>query len=121
VDLFPRQNPCRDTEKRTASDDGTDVAHLCGTAGALTTITAAVVGVVLNLAVWFALHTLFADVREVRTAGMRIDVPVWSSVNVPALLLTAAALIAVFRFKAGPMPVIAGCAVAGMAYWLALS
>ena len=37
--------------------------------GALAAITAAVVGVILNLAVWFALHVLFREVREVRCAG----------------------------------------------------
>jgi chromate transporter len=88
---------------------------------ALRAITAAVVGVVLNLALWFALHTLFAEVREVETAGMRLDVPVWTSLDVPALLLSLAALVAVFRLRAGPVPVIAACAAAGMAYRLALS
>lgn len=86
---------------------------------AMTAITAAVVGVVLNLAIWFALHTLFADVREVETAGMQLDVPVWASLDIPALLLAVAALVAVFRFRVGPLPVIAACAAAGMLYWLA--
>jgi chromate transporter len=85
---------------------------------ALTAITAAVVGVVLNLAVWFALHTLFGEVREFAGAGMRFDVPVWSSLDLPALLLSSAALLAVFRYKAGPVAVIAACAAAGLAYWL---
>ena len=64
-------------------------------------ITAAVVGVILNLSIWFALHVLFAEVRQVRAYGMEIDVPVLSTVNVAALLLTVAAMIAVFRFKVG--------------------
>lgn len=85
---------------------------------ALTAITAAVVGVVLNLAVWFALHTLFAEVREFAGAGMRFDVPVWSSLDLPALLLSSAALLAVFRYKVGPVAVIAASAAAGVAYWL---
>jgi chromate transporter len=85
---------------------------------ALSAITAAVVGVVLNLAVWFALHTLFAQVREVRGGGMRFDAPVLASLNLPALILAAAALVAVFRYKLGTMWVLAGCAVAGIAYWL---
>src|SRR4030095_14656513 len=62
---------------------------------ALATITAAVVGVVLNLAVWFALHVLFAEVREVPVLGLTLDVPVLASVNVASLVLTLAALLAV--------------------------
>ncbi|MDQ3140064.1 MAG: chromate efflux transporter [Pseudomonadota bacterium] len=86
---------------------------------ALTAITAAVVGVVLNLAIWFALHSLFADIREIETGWLQLNAPVWTSLNIPALLLSAAALIAVFRFRVGPLPVIVACAVAGILYWLA--
>jgi chromate transporter len=81
---------------------------------ALSAITAAVVGVILNLAIWFALHTLFREVREIQIAGMSIDWPVAASVNLPALLLTSAAVIAVFRFRVGVLPVIGGCAAAGV-------
>src|SRR4051812_25062585 len=81
---------------------------------ALSAITAAVVGVILNLAIWFALHTLFREVREVWIAGMSIDWPVPSSVDIPALVLTAAAVVAVFRFKVGVLTVIGGCAAAGV-------
>lgn len=84
---------------------------------AMTAVTAAVVGVVLNLAVWFALHTIFAEVVEYRAAPIQVDVPVLSSVNVPALVLTIAAMVAVFRFKAGPIAVIAGAAAAGALLW----
>ena len=52
---------------------------------ALATITAAVVGVVLNLAVWFALHVLFAEVNEVHGLGMSVDVPVPGTIVVPSL------------------------------------
>jgi chromate transporter len=89
--------------------------------GALSAITAAVVGVVLNLAIWFALHSLFDEVRELRGFGLRLELPVWSSLDVPALVLTAAALVAVFRFRLGPLPVIAGSAAAGLLYWLVRS
>src|ERR671910_137372 len=86
---------------------------------ALATITAAVVGVVLNLAIWFALHVLFAEVNEVRALGMTVDVPVLSTVNVPSLILTSGALLAVFRFKLGMIPVLAASAGLGMLYHLA--
>jgi chromate transporter len=84
---------------------------------ALSAISAAVVGVILNLAIWFAMHTLFREVQEVAGSGFRFDVPVPGSVNVAALLLTLAALIAVFRFRVGTMKVLAACAVAGVAAW----
>jgi chromate transporter len=86
---------------------------------ALATITAAVVGVVLNLAVWFALHVLFAEVREVPVLGLTLDVPTLASVNVASLVLTVAALLAVFRFKVGMIPVLAACSGLGVLYHLA--
>ena len=85
---------------------------------ALATITAAVVGVVLNLAVWFALHVLFAEVNEVRWLGMKIEVPVPGSANVPSLILTLGAILAVFRFKIGMIPVLLACSALGILYYL---
>jgi chromate transporter len=87
---------------------------------ALATITAAVVGVVLNLAVWFALHVLFAEVHEVQALGLTLDVPVLTSINLASFALTLAALIAVFRFKVGMIPVLAACSIAGMLLYLAM-
>lgn len=85
---------------------------------ALTAITAAVVGVILNLALWFAIHTLFARVNVVPTPTGSLDVPVLASINLPALALSTAALIAVLRFKAGILPVLLCSAAAGAAYVL---
>ncbi len=86
---------------------------------ALTALTAAVVGVILNLALWFALHSLFAEVRSAAAGPLRFELPVLASVNWPALALTALAVIAIFRLKVGPMIVLAGCAAAGLLYGLA--
>ena len=86
---------------------------------ALTAITAAVVGVILNLALWFALHTLFGELRPVAAGPVRFDAPVLASLNWPFLLLTAAALIAIFRFGAGTLRVLGGCGLAGALLWLA--
>jgi chromate transporter len=86
---------------------------------ALTAITAAVVGVILNLAVWFAIHTLFTQTRTVGFIGRGLDVPVLSSLNAPALVLAVGAAIAVFRFKIGMIPVLLACAVLGAAYVVA--
>jgi len=85
---------------------------------ALATITAAVVGVVLNLAVWFALHVLFAEVNEMRWLGMKIEVPVPGSANIPSLILTLGAILAVFRFKIGMIPVLLACSALGILYYL---
>lgn len=85
---------------------------------ALTAITAAVVGVILNLALWFAIHTLFDDVRPVATPTGSLDVPMLASVNIPATLLSIGALIAVFRFRIGVLPVLGACAAIGAAYVL---
>jgi chromate transporter len=86
---------------------------------ALGAITAAVVGVILNLAVWFGIHTLFDRVREVRLAGGTLDVPVWTTLQPAALLLAAAAAVAIFRFKAGVIPVLLACAAVGVSVRLA--
>jgi chromate transporter len=87
---------------------------------ALSAITAAVVGVILNLAIWFAIHTLFGRVRPVPFGTGTFDVPVLGSINVAAAILAVAAAIAVFRFKAGVLQVLAVCAAAGALYVLFL-
>jgi chromate transporter len=84
-------------------------------AGALAAITASVVGVILNLAVWFALHTLFGEVREQGWGVLQLSIPVLDTVNPAALALSAVALLAIFRFKVGMITVLAGCAAAGIA------
>ncbi|MBN4097918.1 chromate efflux transporter [Methylobacterium sp. OT2] len=88
-------------------------------AGALSAITAAVVGVILNLAVWFALHTVFAEKRPFAAGPVRFDVPVPSSLNPWALALSAAAVLAVFRLKVGMIPTLAACSAAGILLHLA--
>ena len=50
-------------------------------AGALAAITAAVVGVILNLAIWFAIHTMFRRDRRPFALGLSFDMPVLSSVE----------------------------------------
>jgi chromate transporter len=85
-----------------------------GLAGALGAITAAVVGVILNLSIWFALHTVFRETSPVRSFGLSFDMPVLSSVDIPALILAVAAATAVFRFNIGMLAVLAGSCAAGM-------
>ena len=86
---------------------------------ALAAITAAVVGVILNLALWFGLHVLFGEVRQISAGPLSLDVPVLASVNWPSVLLTLTAAIAAFRFKVGVIPLLLGCAVAGVGLHLA--
>jgi chromate transporter len=84
---------------------------------ALSTITAAVVGVILNLAIWFALHTLFHEVWKV--PGLALELPVLASIDPWFLILSAAAMLALFRFKAGMIPTLIGCSAAGIVIYLA--
>jgi chromate transporter len=81
---------------------------------ALSTITAAVVGVVLNLAIWFALHVVFGQVDRIAgPAGLQLQVPVWDSLDVFAAALSALAMLAMIRFKLGMLPTLAGSALIG--------
>ena len=87
--------------------------------GALAAVTAAVVGVVLNLAVWFAIHTIFHTTVTVSGYGLSFDAPVPSSVDIASLLLALAAAVAIFRFKVGMIPTLAGSCAAGVGLFLA--
>lgn len=62
---------------------------------ALSGITAAVVGVVLNLGAWFAIHTLFGNVNESHSFGIKLMIPEWASINLPSLII---GLIAAFVY-----------------------
>jgi chromate transporter len=77
-------------------------------------------GVVLNLAVWFALHTIFGSIRDVYALGAHLLFPVWSTLNVPTLLLAVFAMLAIFRLKLGMMKTIGISAGLGVVYHLLL-
>jgi chromate transporter len=81
---------------------------------ALSAITAAVVGVVMNLALWFALHVVFREVRPFEMFGVGPDLPVLTSVDWRAAVLAVAAMIAMLRFKVGMIPTLGACAMAGL-------
>jgi len=87
--------------------------------GALAGITAAVVGVILNLAIWFALHTWFREARHVGGFGFSFDFPVIGAFAPWAFLLSMAAMAAIFRFKAGMIPTLLACSAAGVLLHLA--
>jgi len=82
--------------------------------GALAGITAAVVGVILNLAIWFALHTWFREAWHFRGFGFSFDAPVIGTFEPWTILFSVAAMIAIFRFKAGMIPTLLACSAAGV-------
>ena len=75
--------------------------------GALAAITAAVVGVIANLALWFAVHVVFAQIGP---DGM----PVWASLDWRPMLIGAGAAVMLFRFKFGVLSVLAASAAAAL-------
>jgi len=83
-------------------------------AGALSAITAAVCGVILNLAIWFAIHTIFRETMPVRGYGLSFDAPLPASADPWAFALAAAAVLAIFRFKFGMLWTLAGSCAAGI-------
>lgn len=86
---------------------------------ALSSITAAVVGVVLNLAIWFSLHTLFSSVSVQNYAGLRLFVPDWTSVELSAFFVAGIAFLMTFYWRQGMATTLAVCCVLGaMLYFL---
>jgi chromate transporter len=83
-------------------------------ASALSAITAAVVGVVLNLAVWFAIHTIFRETIPIHALLMDFDAPKLASVDPWALALSVAAAIAIFRFKTSMISTLTACCAVGI-------
>lgn len=85
---------------------------------ALSAVTAAVVGVILNLAIWFAVHVIWREVERVEAGPLSLDVPVMATLDWAAAALSVLALIAVFRLKLSMASVLAGAASLGLALHL---
>ena len=81
---------------------------------ALTGITAAVVGVIANLAVFFALHNLFDRTRTLATGPLQLELPVLSSYDLVAFGITAVALAVMFLRGWSPLRTIGLCAALGL-------
>ena len=81
---------------------------------ALTAVTAAVVGVILNLAVWLALHSLFGQVEDVFLGPLRLHVPHFATLDPWMLVLSASAVVAIFIARIGMMWTLAACSLAGL-------
>ncbi len=85
----------------------------------LEAITAAVVGVILNLAIWFALHVLFTELETLHgPLGLRLLVPAPATLDVPALCIAAGAFAATFWLKAKMLPTLGAATAAGLVYYL---
>ncbi len=82
-------------------------------AGALAGITAAVVGVIANLALWFALHVLFAKVQT-GTGPLALPLPELASFDWRAAVIAALAGILLFRLHMGILGVLALSALSGL-------
>ena len=78
-------------------------------------MTAAVVGVILNLAIWFAVHVIWREVVTWQAEPLSLDLPVPGSIDWAAAALSALALVAVFRLKLGMATVLGGAAALGVA------
>ena len=83
--------------------------------GALTAVTAAVVGVIANLAVVFGVHTLFDETREVVVLGGAVSVPILSSIDLVSVAIAVGAFIAIWRFRVHVLWVVGIAAAVGVA------
>ena len=82
--------------------------------GGLAALTAAVVGVIANLVLWFALHVLFARISEMNFGPMRLTILDASSLDFSTLFLSILAFVLLLRTKVGVLPVLGICGVAAM-------
>ncbi|MEX2353191.1 MAG: chromate transporter, partial [Gammaproteobacteria bacterium] len=87
---------------------------------ALAAITAAVVGVIANLALWFAVNTLFARQTRFDMYGLNLLVPDVYSLQLPMLVLSIFTFILVFLLRSGILAVIGLGALSGVIWNLAM-
>jgi len=85
---------------------------------ALAAITAVVVGVIANLALWFTLNLLFRQSLQVGSFGLDMQLPVLASVNLPELLLSAIAFGLLFLLRMPMLAMLGSCALLGMGWTL---
>ncbi len=88
-------------------------------ASALAAVTAAVVGIIANLGVWFSLHVLFGKVGERQVGPIIIPAPDPSSFDFAAAIIAFATGIALIRYHANMIAMLGAAGVAGMAWTLA--
>ncbi|WP_244616214.1 chromate efflux transporter [Rhizobium sp. RU20A] len=83
--------------------------------GALSAISAAVAGVILNLALWFALHILFARVTRLEAGPVSLPLPELASIDPGAVALTILSAVLLIGLKRGVVTTLAISAAAGIA------
>jgi chromate transporter len=88
-------------------------------ASALNAVTASVVGVIANLALWFALHVLFGAVGTLAIGPFTVPVPDFSTFDAASAVIAVAAGIALIRFHVNMIAVLAAAALGGMIWTLA--
>ncbi|WP_431268593.1 chromate efflux transporter [Dankookia sp. P2] len=99
---LPRRALCRAAARCAAAE------------GALAGVTAAVVGVIANLAVWFGLRVLFGAMWEVPIGPARLEVPILASIDPVAVLLAMLAAVSLFRMRMGVVKTLGIAAAAGL-------
>jgi chromate transporter len=85
---------------------------------ALQAVTAAAVGMILNLSVWFGIRTLFSSVEQVHYWRLRFDLPDLASIDLWATALFVCAAIAVLKFKVGTLQTLIASSAAGVLLFL---
>ncbi|HRN89335.1 chromate efflux transporter [Hyphomicrobium sp.] len=94
------------------------ITHEPRVAGALRAVTAAVVGVIFNLALWFAIHVLFSRVERVEAWPLSVGLPDLTSLNVvPAVLCLLAAVLLIGR-RRGLVETLAVCGLLSLGWSL---
>jgi chromate transporter len=93
--------------------------HVEWLSASLAAVTAAVVGVIANLAVWFGLHVLFGDYPEVMVGPLHVPMLDWTAFDWRAALIAVASGVALLRFHANLFAVLGGAAAAGIFFKLA--
>jgi chromate transporter len=86
---------------------------------ALTGITAAVVGVIANLGVFFAVHTLFSETRQIDVSVLSVELPELSTLRVVPLVIAVVAAVLIFRLRWSVLRTLGVCALLGLAAGLA--
>ncbi|WP_108880841.1 chromate efflux transporter [Anderseniella sp. Alg231-50] len=89
------------------------LANMPRLSGALSAITAGVVGVIANLALWFGLHVLFGDLTRIETGPVTMTWPVWSSVSISAVALFMVSAVMLLKLHAGLAKTLGVCAILG--------
>ena len=90
-------------------------------AAALSAITAAVVGVILNLVIWFSLHVIFGEVNEKTIGVIHLYIPVWNTIEWAALFISAGALVATLKYNVGMIPTLLVSGAVGIVYFFSVN